>query len=149
MTTEQYMQKEQKALLRLIAFRLPKWFMTIGISISLVSILLMFFRETLFGEASNVIKEGLQKILLVGMLIMSLTKDNEEDEMTMQLRMNSYAWGFITGVLYALIMPFVEFGVGSVINGSSETYSNLGDYQVLLFMLLVQLMSYHVLKRFR
>ena len=80
---------------------------------------------------------------------MSITRDREEDEMTIQLRMQSYAWAFITGVIYALIMPYVQFGVSSVVNNDNETLDNLGDFQVLLFMLLVQLMCYHVLKRYR
>ncbi|WP_422103772.1 hypothetical protein [Winogradskyella sp.] len=149
MKTETYMQKEQRALLKLINFRLPRRFMTIGIIICVATILLMVFRETLFGEESLVIRDTLQKSLLIGMLVMSITKDREEDEMTIQLRMQSYAWAFITGVIYALIMPYVEFGVSSVLNADNETFKNLGDFQVLLFMLLVQLMCYHVLKRYR
>jgi hypothetical protein len=78
-----------------------------------------------------------------------LTKDKEEDEMTTQLRMQSYAWAFITGVIYALVMPYVEFGVGSILNEGEETIGTLGDFRILVFMLLVQLMSYHVLKRYR
>ncbi|MEO1030829.1 MAG: hypothetical protein AAFX55_05465 [Bacteroidota bacterium] len=149
MKTETYMQKEQRALLKLINFRLPRRFMTIGIIICVTTILLMVFRETLFGEESLVIRDTLQKSLLIGMLVMSITKDREEDEMTIQLRMQSYAWAFITGVIYALIMPYVEFGVSSVLNADNDTFKNLGDFQVLLFMLLVQLMCYHVLKRYR
>ena len=149
MKTETYMQKERRMLQKLINYRLPRRFMTVGIFICAVSILLMFLRTTLFGEESLVIRDTLQKTLLIGMLIMSITKDREEDEMTIQLRMQSYAWAFITGVIYALIMPYVEFGVSSVVHGGNESFKNLGDFQVLLFMLLVQLMCYHVLKRYR
>ena len=149
METETYMQKEQRALQKLINFRLPRRFMTIGIIICAVTLLLMFFRETLFGEESLVIRDALQKSLLIGMLMISITRDSVEDEMIVQLRMQSYAWAFITGVIYALIMPYVEFGVSSVVNVDNETFKNLGDFQVLLFMLLVQLMCYHVLKRYR
>ncbi|WP_299116369.1 hypothetical protein [uncultured Winogradskyella sp.] len=149
MNTESYMQKEQRALQKLINFRLPHRFMTIGIIICITTVFLMFLRETLFGEESLIIRDTLQKSLLIGMLIMSITRSREEDEMIVQLRMQSYAWAFITGVLYALIMPYVEFGVSSVVNGDNETFKNLGDFQVLLFMLMVQLMCYHVLKRHR
>ncbi len=149
METECYMQKEQRTLQKLINFRLPRRFMTIGIVICVATLLLMVFRKTLFGEESLLIRDVLQKSLLIGMLIMSITRDREEDEMTIQLRMQSYAWAFITGVIYALIMPYVEFGVSSVVNNDNETLKNLGDFQVLLFMLLVQLMCYHVLKRYR
>lgn len=149
MNTESYMQKEQRALQKLINFRLPRQFMTVGLVLALSSIGLMFLRETLFGEESLLIRDTLQRSLLIGMLIMSITKDREEDEMTIQLRMQSYGWAFIMGVIYALIMPFVEFGVSSVVHGEGETFKSLGDFQVLLFMLMVQLMCYHVLKRYR
>ncbi|RNC87011.1 MAG: hypothetical protein ED556_06190 [Winogradskyella sp.] len=149
MKTECYMQKEQRALQKLINFRLPRQFMTVGIVLALIAIVFMFLRKPLFGEDSETIRFALQKVLLVGMLIMSITRDKEEDEMIVQLRMQSYAWAFVTGVIYALIMPYVEFGVSSVVNEGNETFKNLGDFQVLLFMLLVQLMCYHVLKRYR
>ena len=149
MNTESYMQQERKSLQKLINFRLPRRFMSIGIVITLGSIAMMFLRTTLFGEDSETMKIAFRSTLLVGMLIMSITRDREEDEMTIQLRMQSYAWAFITGVIYALVMPYVEFGVSSVLNESNETFKNLGDFQVLLFMLMVQLMCYHVLKRYR
>ena len=90
-----------------------------------------------------------QKTLLVGMLIMSISKDKIEDEMTIQLRAQSYMYAFVLGVIYALIMPYVEFGVSNVVNNGGEAYKDLGDFQVLLFMLMIQLMFYHNLKRYR
>ena len=149
MSDESFMQREQKSLQKLINFRLPRKFMTIGMMLTLGSITLMFLRTTFFGEDSETIKTALRSTLLIGMLIMSITRDREEDEMTIQLRMQSYAWAFITGVIYALVMPYVEFGVSSVLNADNEAFKNLGDFQVLLFMLLVQLMCYHILKRYR
>ena len=149
MDKECYAHREQRALQKLINFRLSRRFMTIGVVITLGSIAMMFLRTTVFGEDSETIKIALRSTLLIGMLIMSITRDKEEDEMVVQLRMQSYAWAFITGVIYALVMPYVEFGVSSVLNGDSETFKNLGDFQVLLFMLMVQLMSFHTLKRYR
>ena len=83
------------------------------------------------------------------MLVMSVSKDKIEDEMTISLRAQSYAIAFIVGVVYALIMPYVEFGVSNVVNSGGEVYKDLGDFQVLLFMLMIQLMFYHTLKRYR
>lgn len=87
--------------------------------------------------------------MLIGMLIISLSKDKIEDEMTISLRAQSYAIAFIVGVLYALVMPYVEFGVSNVVHSGGEAYKELGDFQVLLFMLMIQLMFYHTLKRYR
>ncbi len=65
------------------------------------------------------------------------------------MRAQSYALAFIIGVVYALVMPYVEFGVSNVVNDGGEAFKDLGDFQVLLFMLMIQLMFYHVLKRYR
>ena len=91
----------------------------------------------------------LQKTLLVGMLIMSVSKDKVEDEMTMSLRAQSYATAFIVGVIYALVMPYLEYGVSNLVHSGGEAFKSLGDFQVLLFMLMIQLMFYHFLKRNR
>jgi hypothetical protein len=69
--------------------------------------------------------------------------------MTISLRVQSYAIAFVVGVIYALVMPYVEFGVSNVVHSGGEVYKDLGDFQVLLFMLMIQLMFYHVLKRHR
>jgi hypothetical protein len=95
------------------------------------------------------LKHLLQKTLLIGMLLMSISKDKQEDEMTITLRAQSYAIAFVIGVVYALIMPYVELGVSNVVHSGGEAYKDLGDFQVLLFMLMIQLMFYHNLKRYR
>ena len=95
------------------------------------------------------VKAAVTKNTLVGMLIMSISKDKVEDEMTIQLRAQSYMIAFILGVIYALVMPYVEFGVSNMVHNGGKVYKDLGDFQVLLFMLLIQLMFYHNLKRYR
>ncbi|OZV68138.1 hypothetical protein CA834_10860 [Winogradskyella aurantia] len=123
--------------------------MTVGLAIALLSVLMMFIRAFVLDGELEWLKLLLQKTLLVGMLIMSLSKDKIEDEMTMGLRSQSYAIAFIVGVIYSLVMPYVEYGVSNVVHSGGEVYKDLGDFQVLLFMLMIQLMFYHTLKRYR
>ena len=149
MKTEKIMNCEQGRFDKIINFRLPHKFMTIGITIAAVSIMMMFVRAFALEGEQEWLKLLLQKALLVGMLFMSISRDKEEDEMTMTLRAQSYAIAFVVGVVYALVMPYVEFGVDSVFNTGTEEFKNLGDFQVLLFMLMIQLMFYHNLKRYR
>ena len=143
------MNCEIDRLQKFIKFRLPHRFMTIGIGIILLSIVMMFVRAFAMEGETEWLKQLLQKTLLVGMLIMSLSKDKIEDEMTISLRAQSYAIAFVTGVIYALVMPYVEFGVSNAVHSGGEAFKDLGDFQVLLFMLMIQLMFYHNLKRFR
>lgn len=149
MNTKKIIECEKKRFGKIINFRLPHIYMTIGILISAVSIITMFVRAFLMEGDTEWLKELSKKTLLVGMLLMSVSKDKEEDEMTMALRSQSYAIAFVIGVAYALVMPYIEFGVSNVVHSGGEAYKDLGDFQVLLFMLMIQLMFYHNLKRYR
>ncbi len=149
MNTKKIMECERKRFEKIINFRLPHKFMSIGIAVVLLSIIMMFVRAFLMEGDTEWLKVVLQKGLLVGMLLMSISKDKQEDEMTITLRSQSYAIAFVVGVVYALVMPYVELGVSNVVNSGGEAYKDLGGFQVLSFMLLVQLMCFHTLKRYR
>jgi hypothetical protein len=149
MDMKKNMNYERNRFYKLLEFRLPHRFMTIGITVVLLSIVMMFVRAFVIEGDTQWLKLLLQKIVVVGMLIMSLSKDKIEDEMTVSLRVQSYAIAFVVGVIYALVMPYVEFGVSNAVHSGGEVFKDLGDFQVLLFMLMIQLMFYHNLKRYR
>lgn len=149
MNSEKFVECERNRFQKLINFRLPHRFMNVGIAIVLLSIVMMLVRAFAMEGDTEWLKLLLQKTVLIGMLIMSLSKDKIEDEMTMTLRAQSYAIAFVIGVIYALVMPYVEFGVSNVVHSGGEAFKDLGDFQVLLFMLMIQLMFYHNLKRYR
>lgn len=149
MDTEKIINYERSRFYKLIKFRLSHRFMSIGIAIVLLSIVMMFVRAFAMEGDTQWLKLLLQKTVLVGMLIMSLSKDKIEDEMTISLRAQSYAIAFVVGVIYALVMPYVEFGVSNAVHSGGEAFKDLGDFQVLLFMLMIQLLFYHNLKRHR
>ena len=149
MNTKKFVECERNRFQKFVKLRLPHRFMTVGIAIVLLSIVMMFVRAFAIDGDTAWLKQLLQKTLLVGMLIMSLSKEKIEDEMTISLRAQSYAIAFVIGVIYALIMPYVEFGVSNAVHSGGEAFKDLGDFQVLLFMLMIQLMIYHNLKRYR
>lgn len=149
MDAKKIIECEQKRLGKIMNFRLPSKFMSIGMTIGAISIVMMFVRAFALEGDTDWLKLLLQQTLLVGMLIMSISKDKEEDEMTNALRSQSYTIAFVVGVLYALAMPYVEFGVDSVVESNVSKFKSLGDFQVLLFMLMIQLLVFHNLKRYR
>jgi hypothetical protein len=149
MNARRIIECENKRFGKLINFRLPASFLRIGITISLLSIVMMFVRAFAMEGETEWLKLLLQKTLLIGMLIMSVSKDKEEDEMIITLRSQSYAIAFVIGVVYALVMPYVELGVDNVVKSTASELKNLGDFQVLLFMLMIQLLFFHNLKRYR
>ncbi len=149
MTTKKIIDCERNRFYKLINFRLPHKFMGIGIAIVLISIIAMFIRAFAMEGDTEWLKTISKQGLLVGMLLMSIAKDKEEDEMTVTLRSQSYAIAFVLAVLYALVLPYVEFGVSNVVHSGGEAFKELGDFQVLTFMLMIQLMFYHNLIRYR
>lgn len=149
MNENSFVECERRGLNKLINFRLPHYFYKLGMLIVGVSILMMFVRAFALDGNQEILKEILRKVLLIGMLLMSIARDKEEDELIVKLRMQSYTYAFVTGVVYALVMPYVDFGVSNIVNGGGEIYKDLGDFQVLIFMLLVQLLCFSVLKRSR
>ena len=149
MKAEKILDCERKRMDKMLNFRLPHKFFTFGIVIVALSIVLMFVRKFGMEGDTEALKTILKKILVVGMLLMSISKDREEDELTVKLRTQSYALAFVIGVVYALLMPYVDYGVSNVVEPEGEALKDLGDFQVLIFMLMIQLMFYHTLKRFR
>jgi len=149
MGSKNYIECEKTMLDKLINFRLPYYFYKIGMLIIGLTIVMMFVRAFALEGDQEVLKEVLRKVFLIGMLLMSIARDKEEDEMIVKLRMQSYTYAFITGVLYALIMPYVEYGVSNAMKPEGEAFHDIGDFQLLLFMLMVQLLCFHTLKRIR
>ena len=149
MKTEKLMDCERKQMDKMINFRLPNVYLKIGIAIVVMSIGVMFWRAFAMEGDTEWLRTLAKKGLVVGMLLMSISKDKEEDELTVKLRIQSYALAFVIGVIYALVMPYVDYGVSNVVKPDSESLKDLGDFQVLVFMLMIQLMFYHTLKRYR
>ncbi len=148
MENNKFIECERNRFNRLIKFRLPHKYLKLGALIVFLSLAIMFIRAFLFkGEyewAKTISKQG----FVLGMLIMSISKDKLEDERLITLRAQSYAIAFIMGVIYALVLPYVEFGVSNIVHSGGEAYKDLGDFQILTFMLMIQLLFYHNLKRF-
>lgn len=139
---------ERSTIQKILNFRLPRYFRTLGIVLFVISFVFMILKSS-FPEYTSEIKEGAKRLMLVAMLFMSMSKDKEEDELTNLLRGQSYAVAFILGVVYALVMPYVEYGVSNLVNSEAESFKELGDFQILLFMLMIQLMYYYILKKIR
>jgi hypothetical protein len=139
---------ERKQLSKIHNYRLPIYFKYIGLVLFIVSFLTIM-SKLFIDDQSEMISDLSKKGFLIGMLLISISKDKEEDELTNKLRSQSYALAFVIGVIYALVMPYVDYGVSNALKSEGETLKNLGDFQILIFMLMIQLMFYYVLKKAR
>lgn len=142
------MECERNRFNKLIKFRLSHRFLKIGGVIVILSLISMFARAFVFESDYQWVKIISKQGLILGMLIMSISKDKVEDERLITFRSQSYAVAFIMGVVYTLILPYVEFGISNLVYSGGEVYKDLGDFQILIFMLMIQLLFYHNLKRY-
>jgi hypothetical protein len=99
-----------------------------------------------YFEDSEWVRPILNGILLIGLLLISVSKEKLEDEFIESLRSQSYRLAFIMAILYSLAQPLVNFGVAFLFNQDKEIKS-FDYFQVLFFMLIVQLLFFWKLKR--
>ena len=85
---------------------------------------------------------------MIGFLIISISKDKIEDEYIDSLRAQSYRLAFILSVVYSLIQPLINYFVDVLLNVEPKEFYDFSYFQVLFFMLVVQIMFFTQMKRF-
>lgn len=81
------------------------------------------------------------------MLLISISKSKIEDELIVKLRMQSYTFAFIMGLVYSLVLPFAGYFIDVIFNTDNAKIKDVSDFQILLFLLSVQVKYFEVLKR--
>ncbi|MCB0652776.1 MAG: hypothetical protein KDC85_15970 [Saprospiraceae bacterium] len=148
MNKNQFCEAEQSRLDKLSAFKLPNYFKQIGIVLFGLGFLALIFTSKMEPE-QEIIRTAFRKLLLIGLILVSLSRDKTEDELTLKLRSQSYSMAFICGVIYAVIQPYVNYLVRVYLKGQEIGFEELGGFQVLIFMLLIQIGFFELLKRMR
>jgi len=126
---------------------LPHKYFKIGIGIAILSFISMLSLKYM-GDYGQVI-QLLKNIMLVSLLVITVSKGREEDEMTLKLRSQAFVLAFIWGVLYAAGQPIISIIANYFMSSETEEWTEMSMYQILLFMLLIQLAFYHGAKRMR
>jgi hypothetical protein len=133
--------------LRKINF-LPYYFKKIGFGLLIVS-LISLGSLTFLDYSSDLIKNISKSVLLIGLLLISISMEKNEDEYTMQLRARSYVMAFIFGVVYAILQPYINYGVALILKKESADFEELSSFVIIWFMLFIQLGFYYTLRRTR
>ena len=124
-------------------FQLPNQYKRIGWGIIIGSFLLMlakgFFEEPLW------VKPVLRNLMIIGFLMVSISKEKIEDEYIVSMRATTYRLAIIMGTLYALAVPYIDYAVSYLFTKESEM--QFSYFQVILFILLIQIMYFNILKR--
>ncbi|MDP5106971.1 MAG: hypothetical protein NWQ31_12470 [Polaribacter sp.] len=143
MERESICERERSQLEKLNKFQLGNQYKKVGYIVAIGTFIVMIARK--YIEDSEWMRPILHGILLIGLLVISLSKEKLEDEFIDSLRAQSYRLAFII-IVYSLIQPLINFGVAFLLNQNEEMKS-FNYFQVLFFMLIVQLLFFWKLKR--
>jgi hypothetical protein len=144
MNKQSICERERSHLEKMNKFQLGSQFKRVGYIIALGTFVLMILRK--YIEDSEWTRSILHGTLLMGLLLISVSKEKIEDEFIETLRSQSYRLAFILAIVYALVQPLINFGVASLLNQDDELHG-VSYFQVLFFMLIVQLLFFWKLKR--
>lgn len=126
---------------------LPNRYKLIGFIVAISAFIGMLISKFIGGnEISRLL---ISNMMLLSLLLVAVSRDKQEDEMTLKLRGQAFVFAFICGVLYALVQPFISHLVDLIVNVQNDTWYDMSVLQVLLFMLLIQISFYHFSKKIR
>ena len=85
--------------------------------------------------------------ILLGLLFISLSKEKIEDELMINLKMQSYTFAFVISVIITLTNPLFTYITSVLFEKQMNVFKGIGDWQVLWFLLSIQLFYFEFLKR--
>lgn len=123
---------------------LPRYFRVIGFLLALISVVIFILR------ASEIIKIDLDvfynisgSILLLALLLIALTRDKIEDELTIIIRLKAFSVAFLTGVFLTIFEPYMNLFL------DGKFYSDKGPMGILIFMFMFFFFVKYQLKKSR
>ncbi len=146
MTLKSIIDCERKSLRKLERLQLPNGYKKIGIGLAIFSFLFLFVNKFTFDSME--LRLASRYGLLVGMLLVSISKDKIEDELITKLRMQSYTFAFVIGVFFTLVQPFLNYFVDFYFDPNGAIFKDTGDFEVLWILLSIQVFHFELLKRF-
>ncbi len=145
MNINSIMECERKSLEKMKRYQLPNKFKSIGLAIILISFVIVTVNYLSIDNIN--LKHNAKYGILLGLLVLSISKDKIEDELITDLKMQSYAFAFIAGVLITLTNPLFSYLANAVFEKQQDSFQGLGDWQVLWILLSIQVLYFEFLKR--
>ncbi|MDX9930236.1 MAG: hypothetical protein RBS37_10335 [Bacteroidales bacterium] len=126
-------QYEIRKLVRLFPF----WVKYLGFAIAVISIAIHW--RNLSDD--TVLSSFWQFGFTIGLLVIGLSKERNEDEMMMSLRLNSVFMAFFAGIMAHLIFSLMELIQEGNLDSLDPLYTNTTGY-----ILLVYIIGFHIAK---
>ena len=132
-----------------ISYQLPNRFKIIGLVLFIASILSIITSLKLYMLDVKY-HELFERIALsgsvLGLLIISISREKIEDELIAKIRMQSYNYAVIMTVLVYLALPFIHFAIVSIFS-SMPKIEGSKDVSVLGVLLMSQIFTFRKLKK--
>jgi hypothetical protein len=145
MTLKEIYEWDKKNFERLSRFQLSHKYKNPGILLFAAAFIGIFVFRFVDSEPEW-IRMLLKNVMILGLLMVSISKEKIEDEFIIKLRQQSYQLAFITCVIYYMVQPMVSFIADLILNKDVQPFQ-MGYVGVLTFMLLVQLGFFWLLLR--
>ena len=146
MNVKSFMECERKSLEKMKRYQLPNRFKKVGIVIVIISLATFFVNK--FSIENIDLKLTAKYGILVGLLLVSISKEKIEDELITSLRMQSYTFAFIAGVIITLLTnPLFNYIANIISQKRQENFQEVGDWEILWILLSVQVFYFEFLKR--
>jgi hypothetical protein len=130
-------------------YQLPNKFKIVGLVVFIASILSIITSLKLYMLDVKY-HELFERIALsssvIGLLIISISREKIEDELIGKIRMQSYNYAVIVTVLIYLILPFIHFTIVSIFS-SIPKIEGSKDVSVLGVLLISQIFTFRKLKK--
>ncbi|AFL79557.1 hypothetical protein Aeqsu_0025 [Aequorivita sublithincola DSM 14238] len=146
MNKRKFCDAEEHRLHWLINFKLPNQWKKIGWGILFLSFGFLIISKFLDGDYT-LVSSIFKKTALLGLLIVTISKEKIEDELAENLRSKAFSFAFIIGVVYVLVQPLINYLAFVIVKPQNANYEDLGDFQILWFLLVVYLMTFWFLKK--
>ncbi|EAR11888.1 hypothetical protein PI23P_11162 [Polaribacter irgensii 23-P] len=146
MNVKSFMECERKSLEKMKRYQLSNKFKKIGIGIIIISVIAFIVNKL---SIENIDLKLTSKYgILIGLLLVSISKEKIEDELIKSLRMQSYTFAFIAGVIITLLTNPIFNYIANLISEKQEgSFEGVGDWEILWILLSIQVFYFEFLKR--
>jgi len=137
---------EDQRIQKFINYKLPNHFKKIGWIGFVLSFVILIATKFFDGDYS-ILVDILKRLLLVFLLIVIMSKEKVEDEMIKSIRSQAFSFAFVGAVAYTLLQPVINVIVASIFKPEKAIFNDLGDFQILWFMMMIYLVVFIKLKK--
>ena len=130
------------------SYQLPSKFKIVGLVVFIISLISSIMLDVYLknDQCLDLFKRIVVSTAILGLLIISISKEKIEDELMTKIRTQSYNYAVIGTVLFYLIIPFINFIIATIFS-STPKIEGSSDISILGLMLSMQILTFRKLKR--